>query len=304
MRVTPTDLREIHGSVYVTETTDGTIIPWKPLSIGEFLEYDVLFKSGLVDHSILENEIFTKCVTDPVEINDLGSHKAGTVTTVVASIMANSYINDIDAFNEALEHSRLIIQHPVHQFVSVICRAYPGYTPDDIYKMDMTTMLIRLAQAEDKLRLAGGLQEPIRLYKEGEEELEAEKPKRFKLDPKRLKEAFDVQDGPKPKKMDLSAMRDDEDIDLGSTKDGETFVVSSPLMVTGLELGDEQEARQMQRDAKTLYADYLKQGNKVKIKTVEQRVAEYQQMVAEKKKKLALSKKKAIEAAKKAKQKT
>ena len=298
--ITPTDLREIHGPVFVSEVADGTIIPWHPLSLGEFLEYQSLFATGFVDHSILENEIFAKCVTDPVLVNNIHIHKAGTVSAVAAAIMANSNIEDKDVFNTALDNSRRIAQHPIHQFVSLICRAFPGYTPDDIYAMDFATFLLRLAQAEEKLLMLGGISEPIRLETPDDQRTMPAEPKSpekkdYKIDPKKIKEAFDLKDAPAPKKLNLSNAREEEDLDLGSTEDGKPFIVSTNLMALGLEVGDDDQAKQMQQDAKALYGDYLKQGNKVKIKTVDERLADFE---ARQKRR----KQKTLEAAKKKKQ--
>lgn len=308
MSVTLTDLRERHGAVFVTETPDGLIVPWKPLSTGDYLEYDNQFRMGFIDHSVIENEIFCKCVTDKVLVNNISLQKAGTISVVVKSIMTNSGPNSIDELNQAIDHYRGIAMQPIHQLVSVICRAFPGYTPDDIYEMDFNKMIFRLAQAENKLMSLGLMSEPIQIFlPEGEEEIKEERG-RSKIDPKKIKQAFDLQEsGPIDKrvkkakeegrkKMNLSSQKEVDDIDLGSTTPGETFIVSSNLMLTGLELGDENDARQLKRDAKELYSDYLKMGNKVKIKSVEERIKEAEE-------RMERNKKKNLEAAKKRKKK-
>ncbi len=296
-QVTPTGLRETHGSVYVTETPDGLIVPWKPLSLGDYLEYDYQIKAGLIDRSVLENEIFRKCVTDPILIRNIDKQKAGTITVVATSIMANSGIDDVATFNRLFDQSRALARQPVHQLVGLICRAFPGYTPDDIYEMDFQKMVFRLAQAEDKLLTLGMLTEPIDIFVEGEEE-ESPQPvqkkppapkKDYKIDTKKMKESYDKQQGPKSKKLNLSSQLEKEELDLGSTKEGEQFVVDSSLMLTGMEVGDENDARSMKKSAETIYGDYLKQiptlkkGDKIKIKPVEQRVEEYKEMVKKRK---------------------
>jgi hypothetical protein len=305
MPVTPTDLREIHGSVFVTETPDGLIVPWRPLSFGEFLEYEAAFKGGLIAPASLEDEIWKKCVTDPILQKNIALQKAGTVTTVVRSIMENSGPQSINNFNDVLNYYRGIALQPVHAVATVICRAFPGYTPDDIYDMDFHKMSLRLAQAEAKLMALGLMQEPI-IFMSPEEEQEGPKERpQIKVDPKKLKEAFDLQEtqpmhkriekakAQGKKKLDLSKEMEEEDIDLGSTTNGEEFVVSTGMMMAGLELGDENEGRQLKRDAKELYPDYLKMGNKVKIKSVEERIQEaHARMEANKKKNLAKRKKK------------
>ncbi len=291
MPVTLTDLREIHGSVFVTETPDGMIVPWKPLSIGEFLEYDTQFRTGQTDASILENEIFKKCVTDNFLVTNLHLQKAGTISCVVKSIMINSGPHSIEELNYTLDHYRNVATQPMHQLVSVICRAFPGYTPDEIYSMDWQKFVFRVAQAENKLMSLGLMTDPIAIFPPGEEPQE-EKRKPIVVDPKELKKAFDLQETQPmskriqkakeqgKKKMDLSTEKEPEELDMGSTKHGEQFIVDSNLMMMGMEIGDDNDARQLQKDAKNLYGDYFKQmkgmkkGDKIKIKTVEERVQE------------------------------
>ena len=288
MPVTFTDLREQHGSVFITETPDGLVVPWMPLSIGDFLEYDVQFRAGAIAPSVLENEIFTKCVTDKVLVKNFHLQKAGTVTTVVKSIMQASGPNSIDEMNETLDYFRGIAAQPMHQLVSVICRAFPGYTPDDVYQMDYQKMTLRLALAESKLMALGLMSEPIVVYPPGVDPDEKPKRPEIKVDPKKLKEAFDLQKTQPmkervkkareqgAKKVELSSERETDEIDLGSTKQGETFIVTSNLMMMGMEIGDEDLGRQMKKDAKSIYSDYLKMGNKVKIKSVEERLKEFE----------------------------
>lgn len=291
MPVTLTDLREIHGSVFVTETPDGMIVPWKPLSIGDFLEYDAQFRQGQIDPSILENEIFKKCVSDQILVKNIHLQKAGTVSCVVKSIMTNSGPHSIEELNYTLDIYRNVAAQPMHQLVSVICRAFPGYTPDDVYAMDFQKMTLRLAQAENKLMALGLMTDPIALFAAGEEPKEEKRPS-IKVDPKELKKAFDLQETQPmhkrvkkakeegQKKLDLSTEKETDELDMGSTVHGEQFIVDSNLMMMGMEIGDDNDARQLQRDAKSIYGDYFKQmkgmkkGDKIKIKTVEERVQE------------------------------
>src|SRR3990167_9894738 len=275
MAVTPTDLREIHGSVFVTEAPDGLIIPWKPLSLGDFYKYDALFRETYIDPSVLENEVFSKCVTDPILVKEILNQKAGTITTVVKSIMEASGPNSIDEFNQILDYYRLVVQQPIHQLVSVICRAFPAYNPDDVYAMTFHIMMERLALAESKLMQLGLLNEPIELTNNLEKETR-EKSK-VTLDSKQIKEAFDLQDKPK-KKINRQAkitedLTNEQPVDMN--KDGKT-VISSENMRARFASGNDIEdlpllEHELQKGAKAVFGDYIKQGNKVKIKTIEER---------------------------------
>lgn len=293
MAVTLTDLREIHGSVFVTEVPDGLIVPWKPLSIKDFYEYEVLLKSNYVDHSVLENEIFVKCVKDPVLVRNIHSQKAGTISIVVKSIMENSGPKSIEEFNQTLDYYRTVVQQPISQFVSIICRAFPAYTPDDIFAMDYHLMLERLALAESKLMQLGLLAEPLAILDENEEEKEEVKQPKQKLDAKQIKEAFDSQEQKPPKKINRQA-KEIEHIDreqpVDMDKNGKTIIGVDSLRSRFASGNDIEDLplleHELQKGAEAIFGDYLKQGNKVKIKTVEERIAEANKRMARNKARL------------------
>ncbi len=155
------NLRELYGDVYVSDTPDGLVIPWRPLSIGEYFEYENKFSIGVIAPSVLEDEIFRKCVADKVIAENLDRLKAGTVTTVVANIMKESGPVSALEIEQALEVGRQRANQVIHKLVTLICRAFPGYKPDDLYALPFDVFMLRLAQAEDKLIAQGTLQEPI-----------------------------------------------------------------------------------------------------------------------------------------------
>lgn len=179
-------LREKYPTVYVISLPDGTDIPFKPLTYGEFNSYNDKLNSGFKHPSLLEDEIFRKCVLSPAIISNLGRQKAGTISTTVQSIMQVSGPATVELFNERLEENRQVIQMPIHALPVLICRAFPSYTPDDIDNMPFDKMLLRLAQAEAALMQAGLLQQPL-LIQPGQVKSEQEK----SIAPHELKSAWD-----------------------------------------------------------------------------------------------------------------
>lgn len=279
--MTLSDLRQIYGAVYVSEAPDGQNIPWKPLPIGDFITYSSLLNTADVAYrSVLEDEIFRKCVLDPVLIKNIGLQKAGTIQIVVSAVLAHSGPQSADEFNYLLEINRTVAAVPLHEMVSLICQAFPGYKPEDVYALDYSTMLLRLAMAERKLIRTGLLKEPFALVAPGSEQAPAQ-PQKPKIDMDALKHAFEHQDAPgptpPPKKVGSPKnMVEADGIDIGSTQQGKDFVVSANLMAAGLDIGDDDQAKQMKHDAKDIYADYMEQAKhgKVKIKSYDERVAE------------------------------
>ena len=161
-------LRELHSEVYVTSFPDGTDVPWKPLSYGDFVRFSTAFQSGEVLSVKLEDDVFRIAVLNKALVQYIDELPAGIVSTVVTHIMNVSGPDTIDAFNQKLEDNRVKSESPLHMIVTVICRAFPAYTPEIIYSLDYETVMLRLAQAERLLLDAQIIAEPIALYKEGE----------------------------------------------------------------------------------------------------------------------------------------
>jgi hypothetical protein len=92
--------------------------------------------------------------------------RAGIVPTVVGVIMNNSGPGeDPKAFNNTLDAIRPAVDSINSQIVMLICRAFPAYKPEDIYKMPWEDVVLRVVQAE-RILLYGNppqIQEPIRL---------------------------------------------------------------------------------------------------------------------------------------------
>ena len=177
-------IREEHGVGFATELPDGRAIPWSLLSIGDYLYYDRLLKSGQYPQAYIEDEIFRKCVKSEYFRDKIGELKAGTVSNVATAIMSYSGPHTIDELNYVLDLKRLVASEIIHDIVGVICQSFPAYKPEDVYDMDYDTLMFRLAQAESKLLRTGMIQERITFHvptPEGEEQPAQEKGKNTDL---------------------------------------------------------------------------------------------------------------------------
>lgn len=163
-------VRKRFGGTYITIFNDDLVVPWKLLSIQDYIQYDSDVKRGLIPLSHLENEIFKKCVLDDSLLRQFDSLKAGVIATVVQHIWEYSGPTGIDSFNQDIENARVSLSSDgskvLHQCAQLISTAFP-YKPEEIYGMDYPTFLLRLAQAESKLIQAGMLKEPIRIEQPG-----------------------------------------------------------------------------------------------------------------------------------------
>jgi len=189
------EVRKEHGGVYVTVFEDGLLVPWKPLSLGDYIKYTQDSNRGLIPHAQLEDEIFVKCVQDDSVLRQMSFMKAGIIATVVSNIWQFSGPTGVNEFNDDLEAARHILLtdgvRALHELVQIITIAFP-YKPEEVYEMPYETFLFRLAQSEKKLLELGlFLKEPISLQvpedKDKRRKLgKIEQPKKPVIDAKRL----------------------------------------------------------------------------------------------------------------------
>lgn len=158
------EARKEYGDVFVTIFNDGLTVPWKPLSVGEYIKYSQDYHRKIIPFASLENEIFQKCVIDGTIIRQMSFLKAGIITVVVDNIWEYSGPTSINNFNKDLQSARAIINaegsRALHDITQVITMAFP-YKPEEVYLMDYHTFLLRAAQAERKLINLGVMKEPI-----------------------------------------------------------------------------------------------------------------------------------------------
>jgi len=279
-------LRQIYGSVYATVLPDGRYIPWKPLPLKDYLELEALRAVGTYTQSQLEDEVFRKCVLDELIVDRMDKLKAGTVSAVAATIFANSGPQSVDELGYIFNANRNLVQGVIHQMVSMICQAFPAYTPDDVYNMDYETMMQRAALAEEKLLRMGILNERIVFEQQGvPEEQQQQQQVKQKIDSKELFERYNKQQEPRPSKPVIQPPPSGLKQTVISTAD----MVEADAAYTGHERSDKilRETKMVDETA-TIYDDYLKQmrdGKKVVIPPHEERLRAAKARAEENKKK-------------------
>lgn len=287
---TPADLRERYGEIFVLELSDGQQVPFKLLSLKDYFSYSKAIEAGLIPKSILENEIFEKCVLDNVLVNSIHNQKAGTPTVVADTILQYSAPRSIEEFQYFLNYNRNIVSNVLYQVINIICLGFNSYTPDDILSKDIYEILFLLALAERKLLETGALSEPLD-FSGGERQPKQKKPKvdisKLREEYEKQKDEFNIhklhQEGKeRPKSVVESEIPSFDDRD----REGNVSISMNELMYNNRTL-EEQDLKTLQ-DAKVIFKDYLEQvakGERIKIKSDEQRIEEYNKMVAEKRKK-------------------
>ena len=161
------DWRERYGRGWLTVLPDGTEIPWKPLSIGDYIYYSHAIAVEGVPTSIIEDEIFKKCCLRPALLQDINTQLAGNISEVVRHILEKSGPPSPEAFNENLAAARKESELPMNAMLSIICQAFPSYRPEDIEALDIDKFMLRLAQAEAILLRNKILEKPISLLAAG-----------------------------------------------------------------------------------------------------------------------------------------
>jgi hypothetical protein len=274
-------IRERYKEGYVTQLSNGELIPWKSLSVKDYLYYQELIASNKYPAAIIENEIFSKCVLNQYLVDTIDKLPAGIVTTVVQGIMSLSAPNSIEGIEHSLNQHRIKVSGLIHDLVCIVCQAFPAYTPDELYTMPYELFIDRVALAERKLLSTGLLQNPLELIDA------KEKPIQEKSRPKQTQ----------PPKVNLAQKYKEQEVQTIITKND--MREQQELAYTGHEKAD-RIVRENELLDKTIpiYKDYMEQlqkDGKFTIKSPEARKAEaverarmneikYKEMLAQKKK--------------------
>jgi hypothetical protein len=289
----PVDLRERYGEIYALELPDGQFVPFSLLSLSDYFSYTKALSADIIPRSILENEIFSKCVVDEVLVEDIYKQKAGTPTVVADTILQYSAPRSPEELNYFLNYNREIVNEALYQIVNIICLGFPAYTPDDILSKDIQDIFFLLALAERKMLETGALQEPL--------DFGGEKPKKRRKKPKvdvsKLKDIYKEQgrqeynvhklksqgkEIPKVVKENETPKFEDN-----LNEDGEVLISAQELRYNNSGGALEEEDIQMIKEAQHIYGDYfekLKKGEKIKIKSEEERLVEAKKRLEENRK--------------------
>lgn len=149
--------------LYKFYAASGDEIVYRLLTWQEYLAYTGAIDSGFTVSSDIEEEIFKKCVINDIYTDCMDHLLAGDVLTIVSLILTQSGPQNIDEIDVSLDEKREAVHSLNNQIISLICQAFPGYTPDTIEQMDWETIMERLALAESILISQNILQEPIQI---------------------------------------------------------------------------------------------------------------------------------------------
>lgn len=155
-------LRRQYGpGLVVRFTRTGLEVPCRKLTMGEVLHFTHLFSHGEVPNAVIEDEIFSSTVQYKYLVDQIDELPAGVVTLVAQTVLSGSGLPDRVQFNSDLEAARAEIETPTYQCLTIILRAFPGYTPEDVRALSYEAFMTNLAQAEKLLIERGQLAEPI-----------------------------------------------------------------------------------------------------------------------------------------------
>jgi hypothetical protein len=274
--------RKLYGpkALFVSIFPDGTEVPWHPLTIGQYI--DSVSKPDLQED--IEDNIFRQCVTEKYLTDHLDEFKAGTVNTVVNAISVHSIPNTPEELESVLNSYRYLVHENIfEQLVLLICRAFPSYSPRDIYSMDFQEFIHTVALAESKLLQTGILTEPVKILPS------ENKTMRPKGDTKKLRETWVAQQEARQGNVPPPIPRTPLPVEAPPIPefDGNMTVISredmteSNMALDGHERQDlDIISKQMLEQTAPVYKDYIemmRRGEKMtpqKIKTLEQRKQE------------------------------
>lgn len=151
-------LKKKHDKIVVVSFM-GLDVYFRLLTWKEFKDYNKLLTLGFVSKIDLYDQVFKDCVFNDDLKNDMYSMPAGVVDSVSGLIfhMSGNPLNsedDMNSFNEMVNVCRNTIQNNIYeQYVIIICKAFPSYTPHDLDKLDWQEFLRVLLLAEAKLKM-------------------------------------------------------------------------------------------------------------------------------------------------------
>jgi hypothetical protein len=182
-------LKRKYRFVFCTQLAD-RLIYWRPLTLREHDIYIKVIDLQLVPLGKLQDTIFREIVLSPNVIDEMNQTPPGLVPSIVEAALSISgnllrEEGDMDRMNLDIAGMREAVNNnPYEQFILLICKAFPTYTPSQVEHLEYQEMLRLLVMAEQMI----GLEEPIvlkptdkpknitdRLFMDGREAEQADK---------------------------------------------------------------------------------------------------------------------------------
>ncbi len=161
------NLKKYHRFIFCTEIV-GKSIYWRPLTLQEHDIYHKVIDLQLLSIGKIQDKIFREICLDPSFIDGMNQTPPGLVPSTANTALSISGNllrgeEDMDRMNIDIAAVRdSVSSNPYEQFIILICKAFPTYTPADIEKLEYQEVLRLLVMAEQML----GLEEPIKLTKQ------------------------------------------------------------------------------------------------------------------------------------------
>ena len=149
--------------IFKYRTPSNDEIVYRLLTWSEYLTYTDTIQAGAIPSFYIEEKIFSTCVIDETDVEAIDLFYAGDILTVVGLILYQSGPQDVESIDAKLEEKRKLVGSITNQITALICQAFPGYTPDDIEKMNWDDVTEKLALAESILIAQNILSEPLEI---------------------------------------------------------------------------------------------------------------------------------------------
>jgi hypothetical protein len=159
-------LKQKYRFIFCTELA-GRLIYWRPLTLKEHDIYLKIIQMGLSSLGKIQDTIFKEIVLSEDVIDEMHLSPPGLVPSIVETALSISGIpiyseNCLEQVNTQLSEMRQsIYNNTLEQFIILICRAFPTYTPSEIENLEYQEVLRLLIMAEQILQL----ENPIELQK-------------------------------------------------------------------------------------------------------------------------------------------
>lgn len=136
-------------------------IPWRQLTLQEFLDYDFLYKTHQYTDTEIEDEIFRLVCLEKFYSENLDKLSSGLISTVVAHTMMVSGPGSVEQISEDLNAARNQTGDFLSSAMALICSVFVAYKPEEVMALNYQEFMKKLALAERRLLEMGVMKEPL-----------------------------------------------------------------------------------------------------------------------------------------------
>jgi hypothetical protein len=162
--------KQTGDNLYAIEFPDGTLIPFRLLTLAEFSSCRTSLVLGMVPPSEVYDYIFEVCVLSEGYQDSIDYMRAGVPDTLAKLILHMSGPNDLGLITQWLSLERQVAQTFESQMKTTICRAFSGYTMDKLDDLTFPQLVKLFAEAESLLLQTGQIAEPFTITDKNEQQ--------------------------------------------------------------------------------------------------------------------------------------